>query len=243
MYKDAIHEGFAARRFARSIVVGGLAAIILHVWLRLPVDTASGVLVLFGLAYALERGCVEVWKTFIREESQSKYTIPMQFSVLGRPVISRGRRFAAGAAYLGVVVICLTAIAQWDRVATPPHLAVAAAGFGLGLITALGGLWKDAPIEGLERIKFFRSPLMTAGFAFALSLLTSSALFATVGAIGYERSTAEMYKTFVRSSKPRGKFAGKPVTHPEMLRRRQRFVPVYVAIRLVLVSLVVGAFV
>ena len=53
--------------------------------------------VLFGLAYALERGVVEVWKTFVREEDQSKYFIAMQFSIRGVPVASRGARLTAGA--------------------------------------------------------------------------------------------------------------------------------------------------
>jgi hypothetical protein len=43
-------------------------------------------------------------------------------------------------------------------------------------------------------------------------------------------ATTETYKTFFFPSKPRGKFAGMPVHHPDMLRRRQHFVPLYVAI-------------
>jgi hypothetical protein len=40
-------------------------------------------------------------------------------------------------------------------------------------------------------------------------------------------------------SKPRGKFAGKPILHPEHLERRRRFLPLYFGIW----ALVVGHFV
>jgi hypothetical protein len=100
----------------------------------------------------------------------------------------------------------------------------------MGSVVAVGGAWKDAPKEGFDMLKFFRSPGMTVLFALLLSQLTDSYLQATVAAIGYERAAAETYKTFFFPSKPRGKFAGKPVLYPEMLARRRRFVPAYVAI-------------
>src|SRR5215207_5077563 len=112
MYKDAIHEGFSARRFSRSVVVGSAVAVAIQLALGLPLQTAAGLLVLFGLAYAAERGVVETWKTFVREEDQSKYTIPMQFSVHGVPVSGRRVRLAAGAAYVVIVALCLTDIAH-----------------------------------------------------------------------------------------------------------------------------------
>src|SRR6476661_7778641 len=100
MYKDAIHEGFAMWRFVRSVCVGALAAVAIQAVLGLPLPKASAAVVLFGLAYGTERAIVEVWKTFIRDEDQSKYTIPMQFSVRAVPVASRRLRLAAGAAYI-----------------------------------------------------------------------------------------------------------------------------------------------
>ncbi|NIW80252.1 MAG: hypothetical protein GWN16_12685 [Calditrichae bacterium] len=55
-------------------------------------------------------------------------------------------------------------------------------------------------------------------------------MFIAVGALGYTVATIETYKTFFFPSKPRGKFAGKEVKFPEMLKRRQRFIPLYVSI-------------
>jgi hypothetical protein len=60
--------------------------------------------------------------------------------------------------------------------------------------------------------------------------MTDDSLHTAVAAIGYERASAETYKTFCFPSRPRGKFAGKAVRFPAMLRRRLYAVPVYVAI-------------
>jgi len=101
--------------------------------------------------------------------------------------------------------------------------------------------WKDAPIEGFERLKFFRSPALTTIFALALFMASGSVVLAAIAAIGYERAASENYKTFFFPSRPRGKFAGKPIVHPQMLQQRSHFVPAYVGIRLALLWLVVGA--
>ena len=232
MYKDAIHEGFAVRRFVRSILVGGAVAVAIQLALGLPLPGAAAIIVLFGLAYAAERGIVEIWKTFVREEDQSKYTIPMQFSVHGVPVRSRGARLAAGAVYVAIVALCLFAVTRLELgpLGIPTPVRSALIGLTVGAIIAFGGAWKDAPTEGFDPLKFFRSPCLTVVFALLLSQLTDSYLQVAVGAIGYERATAETYKTFFFPSKPRGKFAGKPVLFPEMLRRRRYFVPAYAAI-------------
>ena len=82
---------------------------------------------------------------------------------------------------------------------------------------------------------------MTVAYALLLGQLTHSYLVIAAAAIGYERATAETYKTFFFPSKPRGKFTGKPILYPEMLRRRLRFVPAYALISAaVLISLTVA---
>jgi hypothetical protein len=232
MYKDAIHEGFAVPRFVRSVAVGALAAIAIQLTLGLPLHHASGVALLFGLAYAAERGIVEVWKTFVRVEDQSKYSIPMQFSLRGVPVASRRVRLAAGMAYVAFVAACLAAISRVQPGAPGLSSTVRTVLVGLvvGAIIAFGGAWKDAPTEGFDWRKFFRSPVLTVVFALLLAQMTDDSLHTAVAAIGYERASAETYKTFCFPSRPRGKFAGKAVRFPVMLRRRLYAVPVYVAI-------------
>ena len=234
MYKDAIHEGFAWPRFMRSVLVGAASAAVLQMTLRLPLPAPSAAFVLFGLSYGCERAIVEVWKTFLRDEDQSKYFIPMQFCLRGEPVKSWRVRMAAGAAYTGVLLSGLTVISLMKT--ENRQMTTVLVGLATGLIVAIGGGWKDAPKEGFDLLKFFRSPIMTVLYAIALSIFAENFGVIAIGAVGLERATAETYKTFFFPSKPRGKFSGKPIEHPEMLRRRRRFVPAYVAISLSVVA-------
>jgi hypothetical protein len=231
MYKDSIHEGFKTKSFFRSIVLGGFAATAIQTVLRLPLPHPSSLVLLFGLAYALERGAVEVWKTFVRQEDQSKYFIPMQFSVRGVPVTSPWLRVFAGAAYVSALVAALLGISRIDAALTAPPLARAALiGIGVGVIVAIGGCWKDAPKEGFDLLKFFRSPLMTLFYAMALAMICHSAVQIAVAAVGFERATVETYKKFFFPTKAPGKFRGMPMLYPDMFVRRRYFVPIYVAI-------------
>jgi hypothetical protein len=237
MFKDAIHEGFEWRRFTRSLVVGAIAGVSVQAVLSLSLPNASALVVLFGLAYAGERALVETWKTFVRDEDQSKYFIPMQFSIGGVPVRSRGARLAAGGAYVVALGFGVAVLVTLDASLPPAQLPVLVmVGLAAGTVIAIGGGWKDAPKEGFSILKFFRSPAMTVCYVLVLSRLTSSYLEAAVAAIGFERATVETYKTFCFPRKPRGKFAGKPIHHPEMLSRRWRMVPAYVAIWIAVLS-------
>ena len=238
MYKDAPHEGFTLRVFLRSMVFGTLVALLIaRVTGLFPVDAASFVL-FFGLVYVVERAVAEAYKTFFRQQDQSKYTIPMQFAVFGRPVESRGLRMVLGVAYVGIMVLTLWLILQLQRAigGPAPLWVVFLVGGAAGWISAFGGAWKDAPIEGFQIFKFFRSPFMAGVYAVLVSLLTDDLVFITMAAEGFVIMTTETYKTFFFPSKPRGKFANKPVVFPDWLRLRQYFVPLYVLIWLVVIG-------
>jgi hypothetical protein len=232
MYKDAPHEGFTWPRYSRSILLSGAIAIIVQAVARLDLATHGGVFVLFAVTYVSERACTEFYKTFLREEDQSKYFIPMQFAVRGHVVASRGARLAIGAAVAIVAFAIIGVIATLESAGQIPRnlwtvLLVGSLG---GWFSAFGGAWKDAPIEGFETLKFFRSPVFAALWALPLARSTDSFLLIGLGALGLTIATLETYKTFFFPSKPRGKFAGKPVSNPKWLRLRTRFVPVYVAV-------------
>lgn len=230
MYKDAAHEGFSRSRFLRSVIVGSTCSMALQLALALPLDRAGSLVLLFGLAYGAERGIVEVWKTFVRDEDQSKYFIPMQFSIRGIPVRNRRLRLAVGAAYVSAVSLCMLVVAGLDGGGRANRVTAGLVGFAVGLIIAVGGGWKDAPTEGFDAVKFMRSPALTVPLALFLSTVTDSYVLMAIGAMGYERATAETYKTFFFPSRPRGKFSGMPLHYPDMLRRRQYFVPAYAGI-------------
>ncbi len=237
MYKDAPHEGFTWTTFMRSMLVATVVAPVVTRLFALPLDGPGDWVVLFGVTYAIERALAEVYKTFIRIEDQSKYFIPMQLSVFGKPVRSHGARLLVGACYVSILVAVVYGVNRLDASGTPiPWGLKVLIASAFGWISAFGGAWKDAPLEGFETLKFFRSPAMAASFAAAMTLLTDRLLLITLCAIGFTIATTESYKTFFRLHVPRGKFQGKPVTHPEILTWRQRFVPVYVAIWLLVVG-------
>jgi hypothetical protein len=238
MYKDAPHEGFGWLRYFRSAIVGAVMGAIAYLVARPDLRTPAALVGFFGVTYVLERGAIECWKTFLRTEDQSKYFIPMQFAVFGRVIHSQAARLLIGAVITAAVILAFLAV-HWmagsGRLAgsVPAVLAVASIG---GWISAFLGAWKDAPIEGFQPLKFVRSPLWAAGYGGVLALFTTSPLVMLMAALGYTIATLETYKTFFFPSKPRGKFAGKPILFPEILVRRQWFVPVYAAIWLLILT-------
>lgn len=243
MYKDAPHEGFTWARYFRSTIIGAVIAPIVVALSELNVFSAGGMVVLFGFTYVIERAMVEFWKTFLREQDQSKYFIPMQFSFRGEVVESRAIRLSFGAAYLCGEILAVWGVYSLQYISWPsPYIAVAVVGSIGGWISAFGGAWKDAPKEGFETLKFFRSPVFALTYAFMLANFTDNFLMICFGALGYTIATIETYKTFFFPSKPRGKFAGMPVHFPEMLEKRKAFVPLYVAIWLAVIVSIVVAF-
>ncbi len=230
VFKDSPHEGFHWTRFVRSPAIAVFASLVLRAVLPWP-DGVGGAVLLFGAAYAAERFIIETWKTFFRTEDQSKYTIPMQLAVLGRPVRSAPLRWALGTLYFTGGFGVLAALHWLGRHTSGdawPLLVVAASAGGW--ISAFGGAWKDAPIEGFETFKFFRSPIVALTYALLLSRLTSDPRIVMLAATGLTIATLETWKKFSRPNEPGGKFAGKPVHFPLMLHHRFRFVPLYAVI-------------
>ncbi len=243
MYKDAPHEGFTWPKYLRSTVIGVLAALVLNRVLQLDLTLASNVAVFFGATYVGERALLEFWKTFLRVEDQSKYFIPMQFAVLGKVVENRAIQLCVAVVYAATCIFIAYSIWSFQQTGPDlnPLLVVVTIGAAGGWISAFGGAWKDAPKEGFETLKFFRSPLLAAAWAWLLAHFTDNYLLIAACALGYTIATTETYKTFFFPSKPRGKFAGMPISHPEWLQRRYYFVPVYVAVWIgVIVTFVLG---
>lgn len=232
MYKDAPHEGFTWTTYVRSPIVASLIAVGLVLGTDLDVTTAAGITVLFGVTYGLERACLEVYKSFFRVEEQSKYTIPMQFAIRGKVVESAAARWAAAVAYVAVglgVLYGLSLAPEWGS-GLPILFVVFLTGSAGGWISAIGGAWKDAPIEGFHIFKFFRSPGVAFSYGIVISMLTQEHAFIYLGAIGYTVASIETYKTFFFPNRPRGKFQGKDPLFPELLTWRHRFVPLFVLV-------------
>lgn len=238
MYKDSIHEGFTWPKYFRSILVGATIGLIVQLVTGMNVTAASGMVVFFGVVYALERATLELWKGFIRVEDQSKYFIPMQFGIGGKPVHDRRIKWSAGIAVLLLLIVSVWAVHELQQrfPDLPPWLVLVTVGSLGGWLTAFGGAWKDAPVEGFETFKFFRSPGITLFWAVMLAFFTENWVYIGIGGAGYSVATIETYKTFFFPNKPRGKFAGKPILFPDMLKRRYYFAPIYVAIWLLILG-------
>lgn len=237
MFKDCLFEGFSWRKYVRSVVLALVLALVVQRLIPLPFD-AAGVLLLFGLTYVLERGVTEWSKEFLRREDQSKYFIPMQFAVMGRPVQSPGLRLLAGAGYAVAVTLVVIAV---RRLGATFHQGAWLTGFVVSAtvagISAVGGAWKDAPLEGFQFLKFFRSPAVGGAWGGVLCLLSSDLVAVSFGALGFTIATIETWKKFRQPYTAPGKFSGKTVRFPELGRWRRRFVPVLISVW----GLVVGA--
>jgi hypothetical protein len=233
MYKDAPHEGFTWPRYFRSTAVGAALGGLTQAVVPWELCAPGARLVYWGLIYCLERAATEFWKYFIREEDQRKYFIPMQFGIMGKPMKDARKRIAIGVAVAlacGGLFAAIRALEARFGATWPRGVVAVTIGSVFGWISAFGGAWKDAPIEGFETFKFFRSPAVAACWALVVSRFTTSWPVIAIAAEGFTVASIETYKTFCFPARPRGKFAGKPILYPEHLERRHRFVPVYAAI-------------
>jgi hypothetical protein len=236
MFKDSPHEGFFWPRYFRSPIVAAVMGAVAYAIGRPNLGEWATVVAFFGVAYVLERGAIEFWKTFLRNEDQSKYFIPMQFAVFGKVVHGRAERLAIGAVISGLVIFTFLGIHWTMRGASFSVPALFAVASVSGWISAFLGAWKDAPVEGFQPLKFVRSPLWAGFYGLVLASFTTSILVVIMAGLGYTIATLETYKTFFFPSKPRGKFAGKPIAFPDMLERRQRFAVVYAGIWVLMIA-------
>lgn len=245
MYKDALYEGFSYRKYFRSIFLSVGIALGLQWFINFDLTRAANMLILFGVTYVIERGINEFYKTFIHEEDQSKYTIPMQFSIGGKVVQNRGIRWLVGFLYFIAVSLIIFGVytlqqANLDLSGWAVLLLIGSIG---GWVSAVGGAWKDAPIEGFEILKFFRSPVIAMFYAFIIACFTENYLFIGMCGLAYTIATSESYKTFLQPNEPRGKFAGKELKYPEMFERRKPYAFLFYGIWLLIIMTGVMAFV
>ncbi len=168
-------------------------------------------LVFVGLIYAVERLATELWKSFLREDDQEAYAIPMRIAILGRTVDGQVSRYLMGIGVLvAVVVMALAAAALQPADGGSLSLLVLVGGIG-GWLTAVGGAWKDAPVEGFSGWKFLRSPVVATAWTIMLLPFTQDWVALTFAAAGLSVLSIETYKTFFTGGRPPGKFDGKPM--------------------------------
>jgi hypothetical protein len=123
---------------------------------------------------------------------------------------------------LALVVLGLFVHAAQSALGWLPWWVVVLGVGGLGgWATAVGGAWKDAPIEGFKGWKFLRSPAVATGWAWPLSLMTADWVTLCLSAGGLAVFSIETYKTFWTGGRAPGKFADRPQRDPMSATRRR----------------------
>ncbi|MGL5824709.1 MAG: hypothetical protein ACRCYU_07725 [Nocardioides sp.] len=198
----------------RSVIVAALIGAVAGAGSArgLGIDRTESLIVLLGAIYVIERLLTEFWKLFVRRHQADAFTIPMRFGVFGRPVDDPAIRYGLGAG-LSVLIVATCFAGHWVQSSVPAQpqgFLIVLAGTS-GWLTAVGGAWKDAPIEGFSGWKFLRSPAVATGWAVPLSFLTADWVLLSLSAGGFAVASIETYKAFLVRNRPPGKFDGKPV--------------------------------
>ena len=213
-FKDGPYEGFRPRTFPRSILLSlGFLLILLYRGIAQSLSLWH----IFFLVMGLERAMSEIYKACFRLDHDVRlFLIPQRLNVLGRNVKSELARFSVG--------IVLTAWLLWGvgvrfQIQSLSSFIFVAAATGLGI--SAGGAWKDAPFEGFQWLKFFRSSIVLAAIAplvWHLGPLPLGVLVFLFG--GVERLLVEYCKSYLFSSVP-GKFHGNlPIVEGRFLAHR-----------------------
>jgi hypothetical protein len=229
LYKDSPYEKGNLTKFIRSLVMGIIIALLLDYLLIKTEINAINLGIFFAVCVVFERFITEIYKGFFRIEPQKKYKIPSLFH-LGRYIIrSILLKESVGAGLLILTISLFLFFAKIPfEVFGIPHIVLGGFfGLLLGVFEAMGGAEKDAPFEGFEPLKVFRSPLVDLIWGIALSFFTMNygLLFLATGGAG--RMAIEFYKTFIIKKVP-GKFKAKTPPYPIWIKKRNIVVLPYV---------------
>ena len=187
-------EKFRLRKVIRSFIIGIGWAGLLYL-----IDPSTQLLIVALTVIALERCSTEIYKALYRTEDQSKYLIPSEpFRHL--PLLPKRLLSAALIILLGLGLYI-------DPISTLPTLLIALL---TGFIIAIGGMAKDAPHEGFEKLKFFRSPAVALAIYLLLIILFPGlgGIYLLLAIAGGERIVSEFYKKILNGKVP-GKFKSK----------------------------------
>jgi hypothetical protein len=226
-YKDSLFEKFESKKFARSIIIGFILGIILFYFLRYNAISNINLGIFFLFVMTFERLFTESLKAFVRNENQDKYKIPSKLHIFGKTVESKFFRLLIGIIFISLAIALFYLPPLLNITFNSKILAGIFWGAIAGLIgSAAGGAWKDAPIEGFNPIKFFRSPLVGAIWGALLIFFIDNYSVLLFACIGGERMVIELYKTFVLKSIP-GKFNATKPKYIDWISKRKKFILPY----------------
>lgn len=193
LYGDLLIEKFNIWKVFRSISVGILWGILLFV-----VNPHLPLFIIALVVISLERITTEIYKALIRVENQDKYKIPSDLNINANPKLKL---------IIGLFLILLVGILVYSVEIPISKIYLILI---IGFFIALGGMLKDVPYEGFDKIKFFRSPLVAiiVGVSILFLFPDISGKYFLLSVAGGERIISEFYKKIFRGRVP-GKFKQK----------------------------------
>ena len=238
-YKDSLYENVETYKFIRSIFLGAILGVVLYKFLIYNNITNINLGVFFVFIMAFERLLTESLKAFVRNEKQDKYKIPSRLHFLGRTIENKYLRIVIGLLFISLAIFSfyipeLLPVNLGSNILNGAFWGLIAGLWG----SAAGGAWKDAPIEGFDKLSFFRSPAVGLVWGMILSFFTTNFSFLLFATMGAERMTVEFYKTFLRRRTP-GKFKATKPIHEEWLTKRTKLIIPYIFTWIVFVVLLI----
>lgn len=205
LYGDLLVEKFNPLKVLRSIVIGILGSILLFL-----VNPTLPLLIVALIVISLERITTEIYKALIRVENQDKYKIPTDLNIKA----SHKLKFAIGV----FLILLIGVLIYYVEIPIDKIYLILVMGFFI----AIGGTLKDAPYEGFDIIKFFRSPLIAIIVGFGINFLfpNISGKYFLLSIAGGERIISEFYKKIFRGRIP-GKFKQKEFNKIWMKQRKK----------------------
>lgn len=242
-YKDSPFENFSKQSFYRSLILAPAWALAFY-WLfpLLGLERQSYQLLhVFLIALIFDTVTLEFYKLFFRNESQARYKIPSRFNILGKKVQDEWRRYIGIVASIGFLLL-FYGLSRFDLTVSGWLLAPVGflVGFLMGMIEAVGGSWKDAPFEGFDRLKFFRSPMISGFWGMVLIFGQTNLGMLVFSAVGATRMTVEVHKAFLKGYRS-GKFKATKPTFAYWAEHRSQLIPPYVVSWLVFAGLLLSS--
>ncbi len=245
-YKDSPFEDFNKQSFLRSLILSPMWSVVLYYLLpTLGISRDSYQLVhIFSISLTFDTITLEFYKLFFRTESQKKYFIPSRFNILGTQVKKNFRMLLGVICFLfmGTLFYLLTRVELSLFSVFHSILVGFFMGFLGGVLEALGGSWKDAPFEGFDKLKFFRSPVIAGIWGIVFILHQSNLgilLFSVAGAV---RMTVEVHKAFLKGYHS-GKFKEVKPVFKYWSNNRSILFPGYILTWLIFILLLLSSFI
>lgn len=193
LYGDLMVEKFSIWKIFRSVLIGAVWSIFLFI-----VNPGLPLFIVALVVICLERITTEIYKALIRVEDQNKYKIPSDLNIKLDYKLKL---------FFGLLLILLIGVLIYfiEIPINKKYLTLI-----IGVFIAVTGMLKDAPYEGFDVVKFFRSPVVAIIIGLALILLfpAISGKFFLLATAGGERILSELYKKIFRGRIP-GKFKEK----------------------------------